>query len=413
MKFDIMVLPTVPGTLEDRAELRPIGRNNERFQQMIDEMRNVAIMADEMGIDAFSTTEHHFHSEGYEASVAPLLFYADLAARTKRIKFAPLGLVLPSWDPLKCAEQIAILDHLTKGRVIAGFARGYQDRWTNVLGQHYNVTGAPMDGSETDDHNRKVFEEVFKIIKMAWTQETIEYDSEYYSIPQPYEEGIRRWPARDWTRKYGAPDEMDEEGVIRRVCVVPKPYQDPHPPIWQPFSVSEKTIRWCARESILPWILSSYPSEFTKLCRDYQEEAAAAGRELGLGESIGAFRSITIGKTREEALAMGARTVGRGFHAYFSGFGFLEAFRNPGEDAPAPLMMPDENAVHERMVEHDFSLCGTPDDIKRQMEKISTIYGEGQAEWFGWAFQQGLMTWDEAQWQLETFANEILPEFKD
>ena len=110
---------------------------------------------------------------------------------------------------------------------------------------------------------------------------------------------------------------------------------------------------------------------------------------------------------------MGARTVGRGFHAYFSGFGFLEAFRNPGEDAPAPLMMPDENAVHERMVEHDFSLCGTPDDIKRQMEKISTIYGEGQAEWFGWAFQQGLMTWDEAQWQLETFANEILPEFKD
>ena len=55
MKFDIMVLPTVPGTLKDRAELRPIGRNNERFQQMIDEMRNVAIMADEMGIDAFST----------------------------------------------------------------------------------------------------------------------------------------------------------------------------------------------------------------------------------------------------------------------------------------------------------------------------------------------------------------------
>ena len=126
MKFDLMVLPTVPGTLEERAQLRPIGRNNERYQLMLEEVRQIAILADEMGIDAFSTTEHHFHSEGFEASVAPLLLYADLAARTKRIKFAPLGLVLPGWDPLRCAEELAILDHLTKGRVIAGFARGYQ-----------------------------------------------------------------------------------------------------------------------------------------------------------------------------------------------------------------------------------------------------------------------------------------------
>ena len=146
MKFDIFCLPTVPGTLEERAALRPIGRNNERYQQMLEELRTIAVMADEVGFDAFSTTEHHLHSEGFEASVAPLLLYADLAARTKRIKFAPLGLVLPSWDPIRCAEEIAILDHLTKGRVIAGFARGYQDRWTNVLG-----TAVPGVGG---DHGR-------------------------------------------------------------------------------------------------------------------------------------------------------------------------------------------------------------------------------------------------------------------
>src|SRR5687768_16747524 len=120
MKFDLFCLPTIPGTLEDRARLRPIGRNNERYQQMIDELRKIVIFADKAGFHAFSTTEHHFHSEGYEASVAPLLLYADFAARTKNIKFAPLGLVLPSWDPIRCAEELAILDHLTKGRVIAG-----------------------------------------------------------------------------------------------------------------------------------------------------------------------------------------------------------------------------------------------------------------------------------------------------
>src|SRR5215831_20397690 len=147
MKFMLFVLPTVPGTLEDRKRLRPIGRNNERYQQMLDELRKLAVFADDAGFDVMATTEHHFHSEGYETSVAPLLIYADLAARTKRIKFSPLGLVLPSWDPIRAAEELAVLDHLTKGRIYAGFARGYQDRWVNVLGQQYHVTGAPMDGS--------------------------------------------------------------------------------------------------------------------------------------------------------------------------------------------------------------------------------------------------------------------------
>ena len=132
MKFDVMVFPTIPATMEEREELRPIGRNNERYQAMMDEVRDLAILCDEIGIDALSTTEHHFHSEGWEVSVAPLLLYSDLAARTKRLKFAPLGLVLPTWDPIRCAEELAILDHLSKGRVIAGFARGYQDRWLNA-----------------------------------------------------------------------------------------------------------------------------------------------------------------------------------------------------------------------------------------------------------------------------------------
>ncbi|MBV8507759.1 MAG: LLM class flavin-dependent oxidoreductase [Alphaproteobacteria bacterium] len=217
MKFMLFVLPTVPATLEERKRLRPIGRNNERYQQMLDELRKLAIFADEAGFDVFATTEHHLHSEGYETSVAPLLLYADLAARTKRIKFSPLGLVLPSWDPVRVAEELAVLDHLTKGRLYAGFARGYQDRWVNVLGQQYHVTGAPMDGSAIDNHNRRVYEENLKVIKKAWTEEAWDYNGEYYKVPFPYEEGIRRWPVAEWTRTYGAPGEVDEEGVVRNL----------------------------------------------------------------------------------------------------------------------------------------------------------------------------------------------------
>jgi alkanesulfonate monooxygenase SsuD/methylene tetrahydromethanopterin reductase-like flavin-dependent oxidoreductase (luciferase family) len=143
-----------------------------------------------------ATTEHHFHSEGYETSVAPLLIYADLAARTERIKFSPLGLVLPSWDPNRAAEELAVLDHPTKRRIYAGFAPGYQDRWVNLMGQQYHVSGAPMDGSSIDNHNRKVYEETVKVIKKAWTDEGFEYDGEYYKVPYPYKEGIMRWPWR-------------------------------------------------------------------------------------------------------------------------------------------------------------------------------------------------------------------------
>jgi len=276
MKFMLFVLPTVPASLEDRRRLRPIGRNNERYQQMLDELRKLVVFADEVGFDVFATTEHHFHSEGYETSVAPLLLYADLAARTKRIKFSPLGLVLPSWDPIRAAEELAVLDHLTKGRVYAGFACGYQDRWVNVLGQQYHVTGAPMDGSAIDNHNRRVYEETLKVIKKAWTEDVWEYDGEYYKVPFPYDEGIRRWPVADWTRTYGAPGEVDEEGVVRKICVVPKPYQDPHPALFQPFSVSENTIRYTARSSIVPWILVSYPPDFQRLCRLYQRSSGGS-----------------------------------------------------------------------------------------------------------------------------------------
>ena len=389
MKFDIFCLPTVPGTLEDRAALRPIGRNNERYQQMIEELRDIAILADQSGFDAFSTTEHHLHSEGFEASVAPLLLYADLAARTKHIKFAPLGLVLPSWDPIRCAEEIAVLDHLTKGRVIAGFARGYQDRWTNVLGQQYRVSAATMDGSEVDLNNREVFEEVFDIIRLAWTQDAIDYDGKYYQIPTPYKEGISNWPPRSWTNTYGAPGELDEKGTIRKVCVIPKPYQDPHPPLWQPFAVSETTIRRTAQRGIVPWILTSLPEKFAQLCDAYQEEAAGSGRELGLGESVGAVRAVYFGDTYEEAFQLGYKSTGVGFHHYFGAFGFVEPFRNPGEEGPRPLTFATEMETYQRMVDHSYVLCGTVDQVKRKIESLSRCHGTGDLNGLGGAWVRG------------------------
>jgi alkanesulfonate monooxygenase SsuD/methylene tetrahydromethanopterin reductase-like flavin-dependent oxidoreductase (luciferase family) len=416
MKFMLFILPTVPGTLEDRKRLRPIGRNTERYQQMLDEMRKLAVLADDAGFDVFATTEHHFHSEGYETSVAPLMLYADLAARTRRIKFAPLGLVLPAWDPIRAAEELAVLDQLTKGRLYAGFARGYQDRWVNVLGQQYHVTGAPMDGSAIDQHNRKVYEEAVKVIKKSWTEETWEHNGQYYKVPFPYEEGIRRWPAAEWTRKYGAPGEVDEQGVIRKICVVPRPYQEPHPTLFQPFSVSENTIRYTAREGIVPWILTSYPPAFKDLCRVYREVAAENGRQLGLGENVGAFRAVHFGRTEDEAVELFRTTNYAGFHDYFYGFGFAEAFRIPEDNAKYPLepytALPLEELTVERLRRVKYALAGTPEQVRAEIEAVQSVYDGGNLEWFGWFFDQGFMPWDEEVRQIELFAKHIIPSFR-
>ena len=417
MKFLMLALPSIPGTLEDRKNLRPIGRNNERYQQMLEELRKLVVLADDAGFDVFATTEHHFHSEGFETSVAPLLLYADLAARTKRIKFAPLGLVLPAWDPIRAAEELAILDHLTQGRLYAGFARGYQDRWVNILGQQYHVTGAPMDGSSIDQHNRRVYEENLAIIRKVWTEDAVTHDGEYYKIPYPYEEGIRRWPVAEWTRQYGAPGEIDDEGVIRKISVVPKPYQQPHPPLFQPFSVSESTITHTAKHDIVPMILVSHPPDFRRLCQTYQQVAGEVGRNLGLGQSVGAFRAISMANTEEEAAAMLERTQLFGFNAYFAGFGFWEAFRFPEDAQKYPLdpytPLPKEEWTLERMRGVKYGLAGTVDQVKREIESLAKIHGDdGDLEWFGWFFDQGLLTLDEAKRQLELFAEHIMPEFR-
>jgi len=96
MKFNLFMLPSIPATDEERARLRPIGRNVDKYQEMLEQVRELSVLAEDVGFDAISMTEHHFHSEGYEVSVAPLTLLTDIAGRTNHIKVATLGLVLPT-----------------------------------------------------------------------------------------------------------------------------------------------------------------------------------------------------------------------------------------------------------------------------------------------------------------------------
>jgi alkanesulfonate monooxygenase SsuD/methylene tetrahydromethanopterin reductase-like flavin-dependent oxidoreductase (luciferase family) len=411
MKFDIFLLPTVPGNDEDRERLRPIGRDRERLQAMYDEVIKVCQASEDAGIDVFSTTEHHFHSEGFEVSSSPIVLYSHLAAICTKISFAPLAVVLPSWDPVRLAEELATLDHLTRGRLYVGLARGYQPRWTQVLGQKFDVKGATMDGSEVDLFNREVFDEMLDIIVKAWTEDSFTHDGKHYKVPYPTT-GIDNWIVSDLTRRLGAPGEIDDDGKVQRLSLTPGTYQKPHPPLWQAYAASESTILRCAERGIVPLIFISKPDLFNEWCVKYQDIAASQGRTLGLGEGVGAVRSITFGETYEEAFELGARTTGLVYQHYFGPFGFLEPFRRETDPPEFPLRLGGPREIFQREVEDGYALCGTPDQVKRQVESLARCHGDGALEWLSWNFfYQGLEPWDVQERQIEYFAKHIIPEF--
>src|SRR5579859_3126418 len=121
MKTILMASSAIPVTPEERRRLRPVSRNNSAFQRMLSGFEKVAIWADELGIDAIGSTEHHFQYEGGESVPNNLLLYAKLASLTKRIMFIPMSVVLPTHDPIRVAEDLALFSHMFPGRLGVAF----------------------------------------------------------------------------------------------------------------------------------------------------------------------------------------------------------------------------------------------------------------------------------------------------
>ncbi len=298
MKFMLFMLPAVPGTREERRRLRPISANTERFQQMLAQVTELSRIAEDLGFDMVAFPEHFLQTEGLEMGGTPSL-HAHIAARTNHIKVGPLGFVLPGWNPLRLACEVGWLDQITQGRTFIGLARGYQTRWLNSMAQQLKISATMSDQSAIDLANREAFDEVLKILKLAWGDEPFSFKGKYYEFPYPYETGTPWMPVK-WTQEYGAPGEL-KNGMIRKIMVVPKPYQKPHPPLFQAFSVSESTIISCARNGIAPMTLVPWLPNMKRLAEVYRSEAAKAGYHLELGERMGVTKYVYIGRDKQEA----------------------------------------------------------------------------------------------------------------
>lgn len=388
MKTSLFYLPSVGN--RQQVERGLAGLDGALYDQMLQEVSAQAVLADALGYDSISFTEHHFHIEGFELSNNPIMLDLYVGMQTKRIRVGQLGVVLPANNPIRVAEDIAMLDRMTGGRACAGFARGYQRRWVDIMAQQtHGVRGVqPHEHDEIDAANRAAFEECFRIIKKAWSGELLTYDGDFWRIPV----GETPWNIES-TNRYGA---GVEDGLVKAVGVVPKPVQNPHPPLFQPFASSERSIRWCAEENVTAILPPLHPKLEKRLVDLYAE---VSGKPPG--EGMGLLRDVIIADTDEEALALwndSGRYVGA---AWFEPFGF-----NRGMVDPDTGQMPDAA----EMDGMGFNLVGTVDTVSRQLE---ALHERLPTRWlYAWIYN-GFMPHDKIMKTLELFAEKVLPRFAD
>jgi len=272
-----------------------------------------------------------------------------------------MGNVLPARNPLLLAEDLAMLDHFSQGRMCAGFARGYQSRHVMTIGQKMNAVWTAANDPEFAEHdriNRELFNEHYAIIRRAWGDSLFRHRGEHWQLPP---DGIA-WdhPA---TRDM-APGMVDASGQLAQVGIAPQTLQDPSSiEVFIPFTMSPATIEWAAAEGITPVIFTPIEAHANASVDLYQRAAQAAGRNLARGEGLGHFREIVVADTDAEAEAIMERGLGYVWTRWHDWFGFNEALRHPGEEGAIPNT---PASVRER----GYSICGSVDTVARQLEHM-------------------------------------------
>ena len=135
--------------------------SSERLAEVFETSRRVAKVMDELGYYCFWAAEHHFQHEGYECIPNLIQWGLWLATQTKQLKFGCGFNILPMWHPIRLAEDYAMADIVTDGRVVMGVGRGYHTREVETF-------GAPLLDAQA---NREIFEEGLDLLLKCFNEE--------------------------------------------------------------------------------------------------------------------------------------------------------------------------------------------------------------------------------------------------
>jgi alkanesulfonate monooxygenase SsuD/methylene tetrahydromethanopterin reductase-like flavin-dependent oxidoreductase (luciferase family) len=332
----------------------------ELYHRYLDELE----YADQLGFDGIAINEHH--QSAYGLMPSPNIMAAALARRTSKAKLMVLGNAIGIRDdPLRVAEEIAMLDHLSRGRVVSGFVRG--------IGWEYFAHGV------NPTRSRARFEEAHDLIIKAWTTR------------EPFQ-----WISPNYEFRY--------------VNVWPRPLQDPHPPIYIPGAGSTETMRWVARHRYN--YMSVYaPARVTKRWFDgYRTAAEEAGHEPD-PEKLVFSVPLYVADTDEQAHAEARGPVEWLFHKGLKQ-GFEIVFP-PGYVTPGSLrgmlssgMSGFGSMSYEDLVREEIVIVGSPDSVGEQIERLSAELGFGAMNVL---MCIGDMSHERVVRSMDLFARDVMP----
>jgi alkanesulfonate monooxygenase SsuD/methylene tetrahydromethanopterin reductase-like flavin-dependent oxidoreductase (luciferase family) len=369
--FDLLSYPGLPAD----APQTPIpstyfdpeaGARN--YQEHIEEMA----YCEELGFEGVVFNEHHYSAYGTMPS--PNLICAALSQRTKRMRLGVLGTILPLRNhPVRIAEEYAMLDCLSGGRLIAGFVRGVPAEYL-----WYNVDPAESRGR---------FEEAFELIMTAWTQPTWSHEGTFFQL--------------------------------RDCALWPRPVQQPHPPVWAA-ARSAESIEWCASKRIPIAQVYQTTGQIEDTFRYYRNAARERGWEA-TPEHFILCRHICVGETDQQARQMAEPALRYFFTLMNRAFNEAGVVRAAEQQRLLSALHTDRSFSYfrdrrrieypklswEELEETGYVIAGTPDKVARTLKAQMQQIG---ADHFMGMFHIGNMSHRQVMSSLNLFHRHVMPQ---
>ena len=274
---------------------------------------------------------------------------------------------------MRLAEDYAMADILTGGRIIFGVGRGYQSREVETL-------GSPVIDN---DANKELFEEQMEIIFKAFSQDSFSHEGKHYTIPA-------RVPFRGYD--------------LKDITLVPRPVNQPVE-IWQ-LIASGRTLKYIASKGIKGMVTLTGEKLVDSMFHSYRDFSAKYGRDLQLGEDLALGVGFYLAGSQKEAMERVRRSHDERYK-WVAPFGFVRYTDEEGRPwgtpgAPAGLPRIEDGAAQKAWI------CGTPEDFVSFLNETQEKYPGLEQVMLHWS--EGL-PFDEFKEQIEIFSDEVMPHF--
>ena len=353
----------------------------------LDNLRQQAVLAEELGFEAIWLGEHHFTPQGVGDLPNPILLGADLAARTSTIRIGQMANIATWWHPIRLAEDLAMLDNMSGGRVEVGFGRGI---WP-YEGPQFHPNADPRKDAE----NRELFQETVEIVRKIWADEYFDHHGTNYTFPVP--DTIFSHPSV-------APDPVWQDGDrVTRLRVTPRPYQKPHPPLWMTVS-TDRSVTTAARMGLKACYWQPPPLRIRQRMEIYAKARSdVEGRPYVLGEDQAVMRSTYVASSMEEARRDAGAAIMSGF-IFNDPFRGRQVFTNPGEELDADVKL-DWDFLESRTL-----LVGSPDNVAEKIQELREVCN---LDYLLMEFAHSGLSQRQILRNLENFATKVMPRFAD